>query len=628
MLGSMRKLSHTWPFKALMALLVISFGIWGVADMFKGNPAQRAVAKVGREKITVQAVQMEFQKNLPEARKQYGPELTVDQAKKMGLLEQSLQALIDRSALDQELEAQGIAVGNDVVLKKLAGMEQFRDKDGKFNTPLFHQALGKAGLTEKTFFELERRETARYIVLNTMTGIQVPKTIADNLYKARGEKRILEVLSIANDSMHDIKQPDEAAMRAYYEENKEAFVAPEMRGFTVAALSVPALEKDIVVTDADVRKVFDSQMAAATTPETRDLIQIVVPEKDKADAIAAKASAGKSLADAAKAAGLTPIAMNKIDDKTVLPELYTAVFGLEEGGVSPAIKSEMGYHVVQVKKIHPAGKPVFENVKDEIREGLKAEKLSERVSQAMKDWDDAIAAGTPLEEIADSIKLRLTRFAAVDQFGMDGNGKKVEVPLADKLMPIAFGQNQGDVGQIIDDGKDTYYVVRTDMVTQAQPKPFEEVKAKVKARIVGMEQASLSAKAATEIADAIRKGKPATSFATRPGVEVRLSKPFSMLGDNDRSLPLTAVKQIFRMKKGDVIDVADEKSHLVLRMADIVPVDPARPEASRMKVMDDLKKSIPYDFVGLFSSYTKQQHPVRLYERTLETMKTQTSDDR
>ena len=65
MLTSMRKLSKTWVFKGLMGLLVVSFGIWGIGDMFKGNQAQREVARVGGEKITVQALQLEFQKKSP-----------------------------------------------------------------------------------------------------------------------------------------------------------------------------------------------------------------------------------------------------------------------------------------------------------------------------------------------------------------------------------------------------------------------------------------------------------------------------------------------------------------------------------------------------------------------------------
>lgn len=629
MLASMRKLSKTWLFKGLMALLVISFGIWGIGDMFKGNPGLREVATVGKDKITVQMLQFEFQKMLPEARKQYGGELTAEDAVKLGLMEQALQIMIDRSALDQETADQGLVVSNEVILKRLAALPQFRDKDGKFNGPLFQQALGKAGLNEKTFFEMERRELARQLLLNAFGETQAPNTMIDNMYRARGAKRILEIVSIRNDAMQGFKQPDVEVMKAYYEEHKDAFVAPELRGFTIAAFSVPSLEKEVTVSDEEIRKSYAAQEASLTVPETRDLVQIVVQEQAKAEEIAAKAAEAKDLSKAAKAAGLTPITMSKIDDKAILPELYTNVFALEEGGVTGAMKSSLGYHVVQVKKIYPAGKPSFEAVKDELREGLRQQKLSERVSQTIKDWDDSIAAGTPLEEIADTLKLRLTRVAAADQFGHDPNGKKVDAtPMGEKLIPLAFEQNQGDVGQIIDDGKDTYYVVRTDSVTPSQARPFDEVKNAVKAKIIEAEQAVLSAKLGAEIAEAMRKGKAATSFASRAGVEVRLSKPMSLLGDRDKSLSAAAVHQAFKMKSGDVTDMADEGVHLVLRMADIVPVDPARPEGSRLRVVDDLKRNVPYDIVGLFSSYTKQTHPVSINAKLLETLKTQGQGDK
>lgn len=625
MLATMRKLSKTWVFKGLMTLLVVSFSIWGIGDMFRGHPEKREVARVGGEKIIVQSLQIEFQKLLSDTRRKYGAtDLSPEQAKKMGMMEQALQMMIDRMAMDMETNDQGIYISDEMILKRLGEMEQFRNKDGSFNGALFQQALMRAGLTEKSFMDLERREMSRQMLLNAFSQVEPSKVMIDNIYKARGAKRILEVVSIKNSAMRDVKMPTDDEQKAYYEANTESFIAPEIRGLTVAAMSVPAVEKDIAVSDEDLRKAYDAQKDTLVIPETRDLIQIVVQDQAKADAVAAKAKEMGDLSKAAKAEGLTPIAMNKIDEKTVLPELYATLFGMGEGEISGALKSSLGFHVVEVKKIHEAGKPTFDAVKDELRNSLKAEKVSERVTQILKDWDDAVAAGTPLEEIADTLKLRLTRVAAIDQTGHTPDGKKVDtIPLPEKLIPDAFAQSQGDVSQIIDDGKDNYYVVRTDVVTPSQVRAFADVKDQVKKTMVSLRQAQETAKIGTEIANALRSGQKATSFASRPGVEIRLSKALSLLGDVDKSLPAKAVDQAFKMRRGEVADMADEDSHLVLRLADVVPVDPKRPEQSRVRVVDDLKKGVPYDVVGLFSAYTKQAHAVKINQSVLDALKMQ-----
>ena len=60
MLQTMRNLTQSWVFKGLMLILVISFGIWGIGDIFRGNPMQRIVAKSGKISVTVESLRNNF----------------------------------------------------------------------------------------------------------------------------------------------------------------------------------------------------------------------------------------------------------------------------------------------------------------------------------------------------------------------------------------------------------------------------------------------------------------------------------------------------------------------------------------------------------------------------------------
>ena len=57
MLRGMRKASSNWLGKIIMAtvmgVLIISFGVWGIADIFKGF-GQSTLAKVGRTEISAE----------------------------------------------------------------------------------------------------------------------------------------------------------------------------------------------------------------------------------------------------------------------------------------------------------------------------------------------------------------------------------------------------------------------------------------------------------------------------------------------------------------------------------------------------------------------------------------------
>jgi len=58
MLRNIHKASSTWLGKGIMAVvmgfLVISFAVWGIADIFRGGFGQNNVATIGSSEITVE----------------------------------------------------------------------------------------------------------------------------------------------------------------------------------------------------------------------------------------------------------------------------------------------------------------------------------------------------------------------------------------------------------------------------------------------------------------------------------------------------------------------------------------------------------------------------------------------
>jgi peptidyl-prolyl cis-trans isomerase D len=623
MLAAFREFSKSWIVKGLMLLLIVSFAIWGIGDMFRGNPAQREVATVGGSAITVQQLEFMFQKSLPDARRQFGPELTDAQARQMGVLDQTLNLMIEESAFDQEAARLGIRVGQDVVMANIAAIPQFRDKDGNFRADQFQMALRKAGLTEQFFVESEKRDIARRLLIAGLSaGISVPKLVVDNMYQARGAKRILEIVSLRNDSMKNLPAPSESELKAYYEAHQNSFVAPEYRGITIARLSSEETVKEVAITKEEARKVYDANNSAYVLPQRRDLVQVVLQDEGKAKALSGLAIVQKDLSRAARSKGLTPIDMKKIDDKTVLPELYTTVFGLEEGDISQPVKSGLGWHVIQIKKIYEGGQQPFEEVEKSIRENLQQERVGDLVARNVNQLDDAIAAGTPLEEIADSLKLRLTRFPSVTNGGLDLAGKNVsEIPAKTAVFQAAYSQNEGEVSQVIEDGEGNYLVVRTDSVQPSHTRTYDEVKELVAKAFHEDQMAKAAADEANKIAEEMRGGKKATSYASHPGVSVRLSKPISLLGDMDKELVPTAIQHVFVMQKDDVVALSGPGRQYIIKLADIVPVNPKKPEPSRLKVVDDLKRALPLDLVDYYIGYVKQIFPVKINSELIDTLR-------
>ena len=84
----MRKASSNWLGKIIMAVvmgvLIISFGVWGIADIFRGF-GQSTLAKIGHTEISTEQFRQLYTEKLQQIGRQFGRPLTTDQARAFGL---------------------------------------------------------------------------------------------------------------------------------------------------------------------------------------------------------------------------------------------------------------------------------------------------------------------------------------------------------------------------------------------------------------------------------------------------------------------------------------------------------------------------------------------------------------
>jgi len=625
MLQSMRHLAQSWVFKGLMLFLVVSFAAWGIGDIFRGNPLQRTVAEAGKTAITVQALNHEFEQMLARARQALGPELTAQQAKQLGVLDQALNNLIERAGLNQEIKKLGISVGDKPVLDLLAAQPQFRNKDGSFNRAQFRELLVRANMSERGFLDSSRQDMAQQQLIDALqSGGDIPQTIIDSVYRARGQKRILDVITVKNDSFGNVPVPDDKALQDFYRQNAEKFTLPEYRAITIARLSTDDIAKDIAISDADVKKQYEAKVSELSHPERRDIVQVVLQDETKAKQLAAAAKAGGNLSAVAKASGHDAVPLNGIDEKTALPELAKAIFALPVNGVSNPIKTELGWHVAQVKKIVPAGAPKFEEIKDQLREDMKRDQAIETATRLVNQLDDQLAAGHPLEDIADGMKLRLIKIPALDASGKTPDGKEpAELPDREDALKADFAQNSGETSPVLDDKNGSYFVVRTDEVTPSAVPAFEKNKDRALAEWKTAEQAKRAVTEAGQIAEGLRAGKAPASFAAETGVDVRVSKPVSLLGDVDPALPQTTLPEIFKLKKGDVTVMPMPDRQLVVRLSELVDTDPAKAGDALDKVKEELQNRMPGERAAEYLKYLRVLFPVEINEGVFDSLRQQ-----
>lgn len=148
------------------------------------------------------------------------------------------------------------------------------------------------------------------------------------------------------------------------------------------ALHSAFIDQNVVqpITDDDVHKRYDAEVAKITPPEEVHARHILVDTEEEAKAIIEQLNAGGDFAEIAKEKSKDGAAANGGDlgyftKGRMVPEFETAAFAMESGSYSKEpIKTQFGWHVLKVddKRQQPA--PTLEQVSDEVRSVIVREK--------------------------------------------------------------------------------------------------------------------------------------------------------------------------------------------------------------------------------------------------------------
>ena len=140
MLRGIHKASANWIGRAVMgvvmALIAVSFGIWGIGDIFRGF-GQSTVAKVGGTEIRVEAFRQQYQDRLQQLARQIGRPILPDQARALGLDRQLLGQVVAETALDERVRKMRLAVSDAEIGRKIAEDPNFRGLTGQFDRSRF-----------------------------------------------------------------------------------------------------------------------------------------------------------------------------------------------------------------------------------------------------------------------------------------------------------------------------------------------------------------------------------------------------------------------------------------------------------------------------------------------------------
>jgi peptidyl-prolyl cis-trans isomerase D len=641
MLRAMRGAAETWIIKILMVFLVISFSIWGVGDMFRGNPQQRTVACIGGfylplkfifgwsasictgERLTVQALNSDFRRNFEIERQKRGIDYTMDKAKSLGLMDRVLRESIDRKLFDHTAKEYGLRYDTKAVIAQLAHMPDLRTKDGQFDQEKFRRVLTTSHMSETEFLNYMRETFGRDQSVGAFSSIATsPQTLTDQLLKAQGQERLVQVLQLDNDKMPVPADPDMATLEKFHQEHPALFTAPEYRTFSILKIMLDNAIKTTQVSDAEIAAAFEKRQKEYSHGELRDILQVVVADSAVAQALSKDAIATGDLRKAAATAKKEIVALDDQSEDTIPPALYTTVFTSEVGSISEPIKTEFGYHIVQLVKIKPAYTAVLADVKEKLHDKLQREKAKESLQDIANQVDDALGAGKSLEDIAETYQLSIDKISQLDNNGEDINGKKTTLPASAVVLQNTFGLNEGDSSALIDDHLGNFLVVHLDKITPSQLRPLSDSKDKVLIEWRKEQQRLAASLEVSKLMAEWQKNPQAfAELSKRPNIAARDEEAVSILFGYASTLPKELQEEIIKLSPGGIKTGHDSTSQYAVRLSGFRAFDANKNSEAQSRSRNLIEKGWSGDVLDQFELALRAEFPVAINQALLDEMR-------
>ena len=593
MLRGMRKASSNWLGKIIMGtvmgVLIISFGIWGIADIFRGF-GQSTLAKIGRTEISTEQFRQIYTDRLQQVGRQFGRPLTQDQARALGFDRQVLQQTIAEAALDEEARRLGLGQSNEETLKLIFSDPNFKGVNGSFDPQRFQLLIRQLGYSEQRFIAEQKRVSLRRQIAGSIAaGLEPSKVLLEALARFQNEQRSIEYVKLGAAQAGTIDPPSPEALAAYFEDHKTLFRAPEYRKISFVAVTPDEIGKSTEVSDEDARKVFEQRRDKLGTPERREIQQIIFPNVDEATAARNRIASGLSFDDLAKERGLGPsdidlglIAKSAIGD----PAIADAAFSLSSGEVSQPVQGKFGVALVKVGKIEPGAEASYEGYAPQIKHDIAAERARAKVGELRDKMEDERGGGASVVEAAQKLGLTAVTIDAVDRSGRLPDGQPAaNIPRGLDVVSQAFNTDVGvDNDPISFNGGYVWYDVIG--ITPSRERNLDEVKDQVEARWRAEQTSSRLRDKANEMVQKINQGGKFTDEATQAALKVETASGFN----RSATLPglntgvVAAVFSTAKDAAGQTPDVASN-GWIVFRVTDVTvpPVNMASDEMKKLK---------------------------------------------
>ena len=211
--------------------------------------------------------------------------------------------------------------------------------------------------------------------------------------------------------------PSDADVQTFYTRNIQRYTLPERRVVRYAVVNPAAVAAQSVPSDAEIARYYQSNQSRYAATQKRDVTQVIVADQAGANALAAKAKGGTSLADAARAAGLEASVQKGVDKAAYATQssaaVADAVFGAAQGAVVGPVRGTLGFVVAKVDAITQVPGKTLAQARPEIVAELTKQKQAAALGEMRNAIEDSLSGNATFDEVVADRKLKAETTPAV-----------------------------------------------------------------------------------------------------------------------------------------------------------------------------------------------------------------------
>lgn len=631
------KLSGPVAWGVLIIITVAFGGFFGIQQYVNGPRNANYVAVVDGHEISQQEFRERYDAYRAQMQRMLGQGFDVAAFDTAERKREVLDRMIDERLLEDANEKLGTAVTADALRREIMSYPAFQ-VDGKFSPDQYRLLLSAQHRTARQFEDEVRRDLdLRQTLLQLQNSAVVTAAEVDHYLALRDQTRDFRFVRL-DPPQEPPGTIDDAAIEAYYHAHGDRFMTPERVSIEYVELDAAKMPVPTSVDEATLKKLYEDQKSRYMTPEQRLASHILVKVDKNADAAAQKAALVKAerIAQEAKSGkDFAELAKRESDDigsraeggdlgwlqKGVTdPAFENALFAMHKGEISNPVRSDEGYHIIQLRDVRPEQVRLFAEVKSELTQQYLDEQRERAYTDLSSKLTDAVLQNpTALAEAAKSLGLTLHKAGPFPRTGGEG------IAANPAVVKAAFSSTvlaEGDASDPIELGPNHIVILRVDQHEKPEVKPLAEVRDEIRRTLVDEARRKAARERAETLYQRLRSGGTLERLAAESKLEVKDEKD---IGRGAVNLDRELIQAVFALPRPVVGKSVSGKVELanggfaLIALDKVRDADPAKLDAkTREAARNELRQSLAEEAVRGYLDSLRKLAKIEIAEDRLQ----------